>query len=297
MEQILLVTGGYGFVGSPVIRELRKHYTVWVATRKRRDKTDIVVDWMKKPTPALQHRLKNVTSVVHLAARTAKIHEEITPAMASGYIHDNVYMTFNVCAALSEAKLTHFLYVSTLDVYDQRASGRLSEKTATNPSTAYGMSKLLGEYLAEAHFAIRHVPFCVGRLGLVYGPGEESYGKMIPSFIRSAVEGKPLVITGNGRAKRNFIYVDDVARAILLLCRKNATGIYNVASGSPANVLEVAKKIVRLTGGNSRIMTKPVIKPQQDRLLSGAKIARLGFYPNTTFIEGLQKEITYASHL
>jgi FMN phosphatase YigB (HAD superfamily) len=110
------------------------------------------------------------------------------------------------------------------------------------PLTAYAKSKKEAEKVITEFCTLNKIPFAVARLGSVYGPGEGAYGKVIPTFIRAAIAGKPLSVS-DPSARRRFIYVDDVAKKFMYMIENKQTGIVQVTGKKEITIGELAKYI------------------------------------------------------
>lgn len=126
--------------------------------------------------------------------------------------------------------------------YDVRAVVRLPirEDHPTEPLTAYGRSKVVCERYLQETSAVRGCVLTVLRLAQVYGPGERPI-KAIPRFIEAIRAGRPPLIYGDGSDLRDYVYVDDAARAMVLALEREAGGVFNISSGQPRSILDVAR--------------------------------------------------------
>ena len=284
----ILVTGAYGFVGSFVTLELQKFARVIPCARKFHTSSDLIVDLTKPKGVTLPH----VDVVVHLAARTQKktCHEENQEQKA--YEKQNVRGTKNLLSLLEANPPEYFLYVSTSDVYGTKQQYPIDETATPHPETAYAKSKYEAEKLVLSWCRIRSIPLAIARLGNIYGPGDDTYQKSVPIFIKEAIAGKPLTIVGDGSAKRTYLFVEDVARALALIVRKKPTGIFNIVDGHPVSVLTLASTINRLTGNHTGMIYQKIKHLGYPVILSDKKLQSIGFSPRS-LEQGLVKTIAY----
>ena len=162
MKPRMLITGGYGFVGSALLRDARKTFNLCLITRTKKKPEDIVWDMTGKPPD-----LPDAQYIVHLASATAKAANDTTTL--ADYRRQNVETTNAFFSALV-TKPTYVLYVSTADVYAKHR-------------TPYAISKLEAEAIATSYCRDHNIPLGIARLGLIYGPGEGVYQKAIPMFM------------------------------------------------------------------------------------------------------------------
>jgi len=132
----------------------------------------------------------------------------------------------------------------------------------------------------------------------VFGPrqGFNQYAGVISIFINRALAGEPLVIFGDGKQTRDFIYVKDVVKANLLVAesRKANGRVFNVATGKQTSVLELAMKIIEITGATSSIIfDKPRPGDIRHSLADISEIRKLGFEPEFSLEEGLRRTVEY----
>jgi nucleoside-diphosphate-sugar epimerase len=191
-------------------------------------------------------------AVVHCAAHVTK-DEDL--ARAKLYA-TNVRGTANLLAAIGD-RAEHLVYISSLAVYAQAAAERAITETAEcEPPTFYGASKLIGERMAQMHCATIGAGLTILRTHSLYGPGEIQ-ARALPAFFNCALTGKPIYLAGMGRAKRNYVFVNDAADAVLTCLDARRFGIANVAGAQVFSLSELAHEVVRACGNNSAVWQLP----------------------------------------
>ncbi|MCA9162704.1 MAG: NAD-dependent epimerase/dehydratase family protein, partial [Planctomycetales bacterium] len=126
----------------------------------------------------------------------------------------------------------------------------------TRARWSYGASKAIDEFLALACWREYHLPVVIGRFFNVVGPRQTgAYGMVLPRFIDSALRGEPLVVHDDGRQQRCFAHVSDIVRAVRQLMETpSALGrVFNIGSDEPVSILQLAERVIALTGSQSRI--------------------------------------------
>lgn len=312
----VLVTGGAGMIGSNLVRRLvADGLKVKVADNLWRGKLEYltnadgstVIDLERDfhrldlaVPDALDALLPGVDYVVHLADIVAGI----------GYVFNNqgsifrqnVLINSNVVASVRKVRLKGYLYVGTACSFPlQLQSGvdaaplKEEDQYPANPESAYGWSKLMGEYEAFLMEKETGTPVCVLSLHNVYGtPTDYAEGRsqVIPSLIRKAIEApaKDFVVWGSGSQGRAFVHVNDVVEAIVLGLRKGmGQGVMQIGPDVCTSIREVAETVVAISGKPTRIhfdTTKP--EGDRGRCADYAKARRvLGWSPTVTLRDGL----------
>lgn len=120
-------------------------------------------------------------------------------------------------------------------------------------------------------------------------------GRVVPNFIDQALRQKPLTVYGNGKQTRSFCYVEDEARGILALLFSNISGPVNIGNPNEFTMLELADKVLRLTGSKSKKVFKPLPQDDPKQRKPDIRLARkiLKWNPTTTLEEGLKKTIAW----
>jgi len=187
--------------------------------------------------------------------------------------------------------------VSTDEVYGQYTSiceKGCSEDTVLKPTNPYSASKVAAEALVQSYISSYQLPIIITRSNNVYGPGQYP-DKIIGRFSCQALQNKALTIQGDGTAKRTFIFIDDIVQAFYLILMKGVIGeIYNIGTEDEYSVTEIADLICREVGRG--LVTVPI----PDRTFNDCrykidcqKISKLGWRPQTPFLQGLRTTIAW----
>jgi UDP-glucose 4-epimerase len=241
-----LITGGCGFIGTSLIAYLRNHQPeariivldnfsvgtpadlgeVCDFNTSTNDNLDTdTVDTLFKASPVIlvegdirneDHCLTtsgNVDVIVHLAANTG-----VGPSVEDprGDMVSNVVGTFNMLEAARQNQVKRFIFASS-GAPAGEVEPPIHEELAPHPVSPYGASKLAGEGYCSAFYRSFGLETVCLRFGNVYGPGSGHKSSVVAKFIKKALSGKPLEIYGDGKQTRDFIYIEDLVRAILLV--------------------------------------------------------------------------------
>jgi UDP-glucose 4-epimerase len=302
-RQKVVVTGGAGFIGSELVRQLakanRQVLVIDNLINGRRenleplgDNVDLVVLDIREQQ-GLARLLSAADIIYHLACLGVR-HSIHSPQEN----HDvNATATLHLLEEAKKAGVGRFVYVSSSEVYGTARWVPMTEDHPTFPMTVYGASKLAGECYTRAFYETYRYPTVVVRPFNAFGPRchhEGDSGEVIPKFMLHVLAGRPMVIFGDGKQTRDFTYVQDTAAGISAAGQTNqAIGhTINLGSGSEITVKSLAQTIAAVTGRpDCEIRHDPPRPGDVLRLYADITKARrlLGFQPTVAFHEGLHK--------
>jgi UDP-glucose 4-epimerase len=302
----VLVTGGAGFIGSWVVETLleRGDEVIVLDDFSSGDRRNLkhllgraelsIVEGDIRDKGSVDQAAGDADATVHLAAVVSVEEATENPEYACSV---NIGGTLNLLEAARWNRHRRFIYASSVAVYGEPKMLPIREDFPLRPISVYGASKLAGEGLMHAYAATYGLSALALRFFNVYGPRQKtgSYSGVIERFIEDANDGKPLVIEGDGRQTRDFVFVEDVAEAVAVALNRGATGVLNVGTGRATSVLELAKAFLRLRGD---LHTKKSRGRAGDIRFSQASTAAtakaLGWRAHTSLQEGLEKTLDYA---
>lgn len=250
----LMVTGGCGFIGSGFVHFMLEESDVNIVSLDSLISGDSAnIETSERCTTIMGDicniallektlNVHNVTEIVHFAALT---HVTASFEDPQQYVRANIEGTLNLLDAVRKyGQVKRFVYISTDEVYGDGADGiEKIESSSLAPTNPYSASKLSAETFVDVYRVSYNIPACGVRMCNVYGP-RQTTDKVIPKFIKLAVDGKPFTIEGDGLQLRNWIYVTDACRAIYSVLLKGRIGeIYNISTSSELSVLDMAKKL------------------------------------------------------
>ena len=244
-------------------------------------------------------RRYNIDTIIHFAAQS---HVDNSFGNSIQFTEDNVLGTHCLLeCARDYGKIKLFLHISTDEVYgevDKNHPGCEEEKSLLNPTSPYAATKAAAEFLVRSYYHSFKLPIIITRGNNVFGPRQYPE-KLIPRFITNLIENKKCPIHGEGLSRRNFIYVEDVCKAVDTIMRKGKiNGIYNIGSSDEYNVLEVLQHLLTLLDIDKTM--NEVSEIVEDRLFNDSrycvnskKLEVLGWKQETNFMQGLIKTIEY----
>ena len=296
-----LVTGGAGFIGSHLVKYLvNKGHSVIVVDNFHtgnaenliavKDKIDLhQTDILK--FDKLKSLVRNVDGVFHQAA-LADVQESFVKT--EEYHLVNVIGTENIFKLAKEYGFK-VVYASSASVYGNPKKIPIKENTKREPLNPYGKTKLDDEFLAEKYSA-KETKIIGLRYFNVYGKGQSSsYAGVITKFLEKVRQHQPPIINGDGLQTRDFVYVEDVARANLLAMEKNVDfSFINTGSGKPTSIVDLAYMMISASG----LAIKPIHgRPQKgDVMQSQADISLakelLGWTPTVDLRDWLREVLS-----
>lgn len=303
-RNITIVTGGAGFIGSELVRQLaaRGDRVVVIdnlVNGKRANLADVLSDRVTlleedvRKTTAYASLLRETAIVYHLACLGVR-HSVHSPVEN----HDvNATGTLHLLRESRDAGVPKFVYVSSSEVYGTARWTPMNEDHPTFPCTVYGGSKLAGESYTRAYHRTYGYPTVVVRPFNTYGPRshhEGDSGEVIPKFLLRCLAGKPMIVFGDGSQTRDFTFVSDSARGIILAGTADAAvgRTLNLGSGHEVTILELATTVARVAGRADAHVVHDIQRPG-DVLRLGADMARahelLGYQASISLEEGLRR--------
>jgi dTDP-glucose 4,6-dehydratase len=322
----VLVTGGAGFIGSAVVRHLVlvKGYEVLTvdkltyagtltslrAVDNHPNHRFLKADICDYQAIAEAYDSFRPDRVMHLAAES---HVDRSITGARDFVETNVMGTFTMLEAarhywsgLSDGDKAafRFLHVSTDEVYGSLGDdGLFTEQTPYDPSSPYSASKASSDHLAKAWQRTYGLPVVVSNCSNNYGP-HHFPEKLIPLMILNALEGKPLPVYGNGANIRDWLYVEDHARALDLIAERGRPGeTYNVGGRNERKNLDVVQQICVLMdkyhpagAPHDRLITYVADRPGHDAryAIDASRLeTELGWKAQENFESGIDKTVTW----
>jgi len=303
----LLVAGAAGFIGSNFVRHLRqKRPEVEVTVLDKLTYAGNLANLHEfdgQPGYRFVHGdicdaglvdslAEECDAIVNFAAETHVDRSLMDPL---AFIDTDVRGTAVLCEAARRHEHQVFVLVSTDEVYGHVGEGRSLETDAFRPRSPYSASKAGGEHLAHAYAESFGLPLLVTRGSNNYGPNQYPE-KLIPVLITNAMDGLRLPLYNDGTAVRDFIYVEDHCRAIdLVLHEAPAGNVYNVGTGGETSGLQVAEAVLDIMGKPRSLIEFVADRPGHDYryAVDIAKITALGWEPQVTFPEGLERTVRW----
>lgn len=302
-----LITGGLGFIGSAIVNSLQGNSTILTKSTKNLSRlSNKKCKLLVKPLTSLTaDDLQDIDSIYHCASTADNFNILIDPykdveTNITGTIH-----LLELCKSLK--KKPKIIYLSTYFVYGNeydKSKVPLTEKSKTDPLGLYSITKLSVENIIVLYHRLYNIPYVIARLSNVYGLGEQYNNKKkgaLNYLMMKAVRGETLEIYSGGEFIRDYIYIDDVVRALFLL-ESHPSGVYLVGYGQSIKFRDLIDYIVTFLGSKSKITSIPSPWLHQaiginNIAINTAKICSLGWLPKIDYKKGVEKIIRYYSQL
>jgi dTDP-glucose 4,6-dehydratase len=301
----LLVCGGAGFIGSNFVRQrITEHGDEVVVLDKLTyaGREENLADVRDRPgfafiragiedPEAVAEAIDGRDAVVNFAAET---HVDRSIAEPDAFVTTHAQGTYVMLEAARERGL-RYVQVSTDEVYGSIDEGSFTEESPLAPSSPYSATKAGADLLVWSYFHTYGLPTLICRGSNNYGPYQYPE-KLIPLMILNALHGDKLPVYGDGMQVRNWIYVEDFARAIgHVLEHGEPGGVYNAGGPDECANLEVVQRIVQLTGGDESLIEYVTDRPGHDRRysLASEKVRALGWAPLMRFGDGLANTVAW----
>ncbi len=293
-----LITGAAGFLGSALANQLARegHQVRGLDDLSTGDPATLSPDVHftrgdVNDRPKLWTLLQDVDCVYHLAARVSVPESVLYPRE---YNAVNVGGTVSLMEAMRDVGVRRVVLISSGAVYGDQQGQPLRETAEPNPRSPYAVSKLAAEYYLRTIGDLWGIETVSLRVFNAYGPGQRlpaSHPPVIPYFLRQAVRNGTLVIHGHGEQTRDYVYVDDVVRA--MIAASTAANInhlvINVGSGRETSVRELVRQIFELVESHAEIINNQRNDPGVSRMCADISLAKekLNYQPRFSLAEGL----------
>jgi len=294
-----LITGAAGFLGSSLANLLARegHQVRGIDDLSTGDPQALSPDVHftrgdMNDRPKLWTLLQEVDCVYHLAARVSVPESILYPRE---YNAVNVGGTVSLMEAMRDVGVRRVVFGSSGAIYGTQDIQPLTEGQTPRPNSPYAVSKLAAEYYIRTIGGLWGIETVSLRIFNAYGPGQHlpaSNPPVVPYFLRQAVRNGTLVINGNGKQTRDYVYVDDVISAMVAAATApNLNGlVINIGSGKETSIRALANLVLRVTGSQTNIISSAQASGGVSRLCADLSLAaqKLNYKPSISLEDGLR---------
>lgn len=309
----ILVTGGAGFIGSHVaIEGIEKGYDIvnldaltyaadlanLQSVEDTKNYKFIKGDIRDKKFLENLFAEENFDAVIHLAAES---HVDLSIKNPEIFVETNVMGTQYLLDLSLKNNISKFVHVSTDEVYGELEmdEAAFTEITTIKPNSPYSSSKAGSDLLVRAYTETFGLNTCITRCSNNYGPHQD-LTKLLPKVITNALQDKKIPVYGKGENIRDWLFVQDHARAIWTVFEKGEKGeVYNIGGNNEQKNIKIVKKILGILGKSEDLIEFVTDRPGHDfrYAINAEKIRReLGWEPRQDFDKMLQETIEFYSH-
>jgi len=299
----VLITGGSGFIGSHLVDKMSINHKVIAIDNffqnkklKTFNKNVKIVKGDVRNKELINYYSKNCSTIFHLAAIIGVdvVAERNIETMECEFIGLK-----NICEAAKKNKVKKIIYSSSSGVYGtMNFEKNVKEDIPVAPVSAYAFAKRFGEIYLKNFYIENKIPTIAVRLFNVYGPRQDNR-MVIPRFIEQAKKNKPITVYEKGNHTRDFTYISDCIQTFYLLHKKKIKEfqIFNSSKGIDMSIKDLAKKIIKETNSNSKIVSvkvpKKILQFQvEKRCGNSSKLKKfINFKPEININIGLKKTI------
>lgn len=310
----LLITGGYGFIGSHFVRLVRRKRRQWRIVNldllTYAGNVDNLAGLNFVPGDSRYHFFRGDIAdsslvrqifekerpdgIVNFAAET---HVDRSLLNSAPFVRTNIEGVRVLLEVATQYRVKRFLQVSTDEVYGSLAPDEpaFSEDSPLNPNSPYAASKAAADLMARAYERSYGLPTLITRCGNNYGPYQFPE-KFLPLFITNALDDQALPLYGDGRQIRDWIHAEDHARAVLHVLEHGLPGeIYNISANAEQMNQVMAEWVLDILGKPHRLIRYVEDRPGHDRryALNASKIRDLGWQPSIPLEQGLSNTIDW----
>jgi len=297
-----LITGAAGFLGAPLANSLVAdgHRVVGLddlstGNPQRLSPEVHLVRGDINDRPKLWSLLQDVDCVYHLAARVIVPESVLYPR---DYNQVNVGGTVTLMEAMRDVGVKRVILISSGTIYGNQRNQPMNERRRPNPHSPYAVSKLSAEYYMRTIGNLWGIETVCLRVFNAYGPGQPlppSHGPLIPYCLRQAMDNGTIVVHGNGKQTRDYVFVEDVVDAMIAASFTDKINrlIINVGSGKETSVNEIVKTVIELTGTKPEIVVNKSHDIGPSRMCADLSLAtkKLGYRPKVGLEEGITRII------
>ncbi len=296
----VLVAGGAGFIGSCIVDMLvETGYKVRVVDDFSSGKQDNIEAHVGKPYFELmegsivnmviaEKAVNGVDAVINMVGKGDLAKSVENPML---YHETNLTGNLNLLIAASRKKIKKFIFASSGAVYNAGAVGIISEDAAYGPDSPYGATKVCAEIYNSTFTKVYGMECVSFRFFNVYGPRRENstYGGAVTNFMLNVMNGKSVTIFGTGDDRRDYVYVKDIAHAVVLGLKDGISGEFNVGTGAGTSTNELLEKIEKVVGKKAEVVKAEKRKGDSpSRIANISKISgALGYSPKYNLEKGL----------
>ena len=304
----VLITGGAGFIGSSLANVLLPQNKVTVIDnlsmgdfnnlQESANLTKILGDVTDKKLLTKVFEENDFDYIFHLAAIASVADSVARPYETHQVNFDSTMMILEILRQ-NKKSLKRFVFSSSAAVYGDEPTLPKTEESTIRPLTPYAIDKFASEKMAMIYYNLYDIPASATRFFNVYGPNQNPnspYSGFISILVNRLRENTELTIFGDGEQSRDFVYIEDVIQALLLIATSNQSlgEVYNVGTGIKNTINDLTKFAQKFTDKELSIKYDAARQGDiKDSLSDVSKLESIGYKPNFDLADGMKKYLNY----
>ena len=304
----VLITGGAGFIGSSLANVLLPQNKVTVIDNlsmgdfknlhESSNLTKILGDVTDKNLLVIVLEENDFDYIFHLAAIASVADSVARPYETHQVNFDSTMMILEILRQ-NKKSLKRFVFSSSAAVYGDEPTLPKTEESTIRPLTPYAIDKFASEKMAMIYYNLYDIPASATRFFNVYGPNQNPnspYSGFISILVNRLRENTELTIFGDGEQSRDFVYIEDVIQALLLIATSNQSlgEVYNVGTGIKNTINDLTKFAQKFTDKELSIKYDAARQGDiKDSLSDVSKLESIGYKPNFDLADGMKKYLNY----
>ena len=299
----VLITGGYGFIGSYVADKFhREGHSVFIIDNLTNGvKSNFIHKHrfyelnVEDPKCEEVFKSNNFDLVIHMAAQNDEAYSQ---QFSYRDTKINILGLMNMLSLSTKYKVKKFIFASSASVYGNDTDFPCNESSPKKPVSVLGINKLLGEYYCSQWTNLNKLETISLRISNVYGPRQGMESGVVSTFFNRQKKGKGITVYGDGEQLRDFIYVEDVADAVYKAANINYSGVLNLSTGMATSVNQLIQLIEKY--GEFKSVQHVEAKPKEIKKsqLDNKMIKRIfDWIPVTKLEDGIEKTHDYFVHV
>lgn len=294
----VLITGGYGFIGSHVAERFNKEgYKIYIIDDLSSGRADnITIKHKRFNLDIIDQKCEEIFRsnrfdiVIHLAAVTESygLNESLNE-----YTKSNVLGLSNILELSSKYNVPKVIFASSADVYGNRGNGPYTEDMKIMPHTSLGISKEAGEGYCRYYSKRYNLETVILRISNVYGPRQPKQNGTLSNILGKVFDDEKLVINDNGYDSRDYIYVEDVAFAIYQCATMKCHGTFNLSTNTENSLNDIFEFLKKVTDIDNVTYEEYAKNIGQHRLNNSLLMNMINWEPKYSLEEGLRKTLVW----
>lgn len=302
-DKKIVITGGLGFIGSHLVESLTRDNEITIIDDQSSGTPDNIEHLDTGEIELIMGTINDLDLetifedkdyVFHHAALVS-VPESVAKPIEFNKV--NVEGTLQVLVAARDSSIKKVVFASSSAVYGNSENLPLQENAPIMPLSPYAVNKAAGEMYCEVFTEAYGLPTVSLRYFNVFGPRQDPdspYAAAIPKFVTAILKGERPIIYGDGQQSRDFIYVKHVAKANILACQSNQTGVFNVARGKATTINRLVEIVNEVMGENVEpIYAESRPGDVKHSVADASKAKSFGFNPQSDFKSELRETVEW----